>query len=364
ILKLLMRRHNLLERMRGPRPRLDPAEEKFLREAWQKAVARVSRDADLSGRFFALMQDAAFLPRPSAEADAAQGEAQAPASERREAFNLAPPHKPVELSLVAPLDCREARAWLFLAAASGEPVKLAPCLMNDPLVDLIKALNQLGAAVTREQEAVVARAAEPMGRPDKVVYVGDSLWNLCLLVAFYVARPSRVKFLGETELKLADLSALRRFLPQLGARFINVIPRSSGLPARLECSGIVPGMAELPPDVPGKLGAALLLAAPFFEQEFTLALGGHPQRADILALVMPLLRAAGISVTEADGAVTVPTGAPKLPLEPALAMEAGLAAFLLALAMPLGGEVRLAGAWPKGPQAAAAREVLRSLGMP
>ena len=365
ILRLLLRRHNLIERMRGGRPRLDPAEEKFLREAWQKAVARVSRDADLSGRFFALMQDATFLPRPASPDDEAAGaDVAAPGAERRDAFNLAPPRKPVELALTAPLASRGTRAWLFLAAASGAPVRLAPCLMNDPEVDLLKALNQLGASATREQDALVARAAEPLGRPDKVVYVGDDLWNLFLLLAFYVARPSRVKFLGETELKLADLSSTRRFLPQLGARFINVIPRSSGLPARLECSGIVPGLVELPPDVPGELGAALLLAAPFFEREFTLVLGDHPQRGDVLALALPVLREAGITVTEQEGRVSVQPGVPKIPAAPRLPMDTAVASCLLALAMPLGGTVRLAGAWASSPGALAAREVLRAMGLP
>lgn len=367
ILRLLLRRHNLLERMRGGRPRLDAAEEKFLREAWQKAVALVSRDADLSGRFFALMQDAAFLPRPAAEsrdADAQGAETPAPAAERREAFNLAPPRKPVELSLRAPLACRETRAWLFLAAASGQPLRLAPCLMNDPLVDLLKALNQMGAAVTREQDAIVARATEPMGCPDKVIYLGDSLWNLFLLLAFHVGRPSRVKFIGETELKLADFSSTRRFLPQLGARFINVIPRSAGLPARLECSGIVPGRVDLPEDVPGELGAALLLAAPFLDHEFALGLAGHPQREQVRAFVVPLLQAAAIPVEERDGAVCVRPGAPKLPVDPALPMDAGLAAFLLSLPMPLGGDVRLAGAWPTGPEADAAWELLHAMEVP
>lgn len=367
ILRLLLRRHNLLERMRGGRPRLDAAEEKFLREAWQTAVSRVSRDADLSGRFFALMQDAAFLPRPAAEsrdADARGPETPAPATERREAFNLAPPRKPLELSLCAPLACRETRAWLFLAAASGQPLRLAPCLMNDPLVDLLKALNQMGAAVTREQDAVIARAAEPLGCPDKVIYVGDSLWNLFLLLALYVGRPSRVKFIGETELKLADFSSMRRFLPQLGARFINVIPRSSGLPARLECSGIVPGRVDLPADVPGELGAALLLAAPFLDHEFALGLAGHPQRERVLAIVLPLLQAAALSVEERDGVVSVRPGAPRLPVEPALPMDAGLASFLLSLPMPLGGDVRLEGAWPTGPEADAAWELLRAMEVP
>lgn len=364
ILRLLVRRHNLIGKMRGSRPRLDPAEEKFLREAWQKAVAKVSRDADLSGRFFALMQDATFLPRPAgADAEGEGADAAAPGAERRDAFNLAPPRKPIELSLTAPLACRETRAWLFLAAAAGAPVRLAPCLMNDPLVDLLKALNQLGASATREQDAVMTRPAEPLARPDKVLYVGDDLWNLFLLIAFYVARPSRVKFLGETELKLVDLSSTRRFLPQLGARFTHVIPRSSGLPARLECSGIVPGLVKLPPDVPGALGAALLLAAPFFEREFTLDLGAHPQRADVLALALPVLRAAGFAVTEQEGRVSVEPGAPKIPAEPRLPMDAGLASYLLALAMPLAGSVRLAGAWPESPAALAAQEVLLGMGL-
>lgn len=365
ILHLLLRRHNLLVRMRGSRPRLDPAEEKFLREAWQKAVARVSRDAGLSGRFFALMQEAAFLPRPATggqERDAGGGAASG--TERREAFNLAPPRKPVKLSMTAPFACHEVRAWLFLAAASGQPVRLAPCLMNDPLVDLLKVLNQLGAALLREQEAVVARAAQPMGCPDKVLHVGDSTWNLFLLLAFYVGRPSRVKFLGETELRLADFSSMRHFLPQLGARFTNVIPRSSGLPARLECSGIIPGRVDLPADVPGELGAALLLGAPFFEHEFTLGLAQHPQREQIVAFVLPLLQSAGISVAEQEGAVSIQPGILHLPTEPALPVDAELAAFLLSLTMPLGGEVRLEGAWPTGPEADAVWEVLRGMGVP
>lgn len=52
ILHLLLRRHNLLARMHNSKGFLDPAEEKALRESWEAAVSRVSRDARLSGRFF------------------------------------------------------------------------------------------------------------------------------------------------------------------------------------------------------------------------------------------------------------------------------------------------------------------------
>lgn len=52
ILRLLLRRHNILARMRGEKSHLDSAEEKLLRESWEGAVARISRDARLSGHFF------------------------------------------------------------------------------------------------------------------------------------------------------------------------------------------------------------------------------------------------------------------------------------------------------------------------
>ena len=65
ILRLLLRRHNLLARMHNSKGFLDPAEEKALRESWEAAVSRVSRDARLSGRFFSLMQEVEFLPRPN-----------------------------------------------------------------------------------------------------------------------------------------------------------------------------------------------------------------------------------------------------------------------------------------------------------
>ena len=100
ILRMLMRRHNLIKRMYNAKGFLEPAEEKSIRESWEAAVSRVSRDPRLSGRFFTLMQEVEFLPRPGED-----GEAQRPA------FNLAPADMPVRLSMPAPRSCRLTRAW-------------------------------------------------------------------------------------------------------------------------------------------------------------------------------------------------------------------------------------------------------------
>ena len=139
ILHLLLRRNNLLERMRGDKPRLDSAEEKNIRESWEAAVSRISRDARLSGHFFSLMQEVEFQPRPaSARNDADENGDNAGSALQeppRTAFNLAPPAKHVRLRMPAPLACRATRAWLMLAASTGQPLQLSPCLMNDPIVD-------------------------------------------------------------------------------------------------------------------------------------------------------------------------------------------------------------------------------------
>lgn len=344
ILRLLVRRANLLDKMRD-KGKLPVADEKYLREAWQNDVARVSRDPELSGRFFALMQQISFLPKPSA-AD----KQDIPGSQRRQAFNLAPPQSPVHLAMTAPLSFRETCAWLYLAAAAGQPLRLSPCLQNDPLVDFVQAIAQAGAAVTREEEAIVVRTASPLAAPDKVIHAGSSEFGLYLLIAHYLGRYSRVKLTGDSSLQLGDFSALRQFLPQLGARLVNIVPKSDGLPARLESSGVLPAGVEPGAEISPLFISALLLAAPFYEAPFAVSLGRQKERASILAHVVPILEASGMVFSVTGETVSIEPSAPVIPEKPVVAMDAELAAFLLGLAPALGGEVRLAGKWADWPE--------------
>lgn len=350
ILRLLMRRHNLLRKMHNAKGFLEPAEEKGLREAWEAAVSRVSRDARLSSRFFSLMQEVEFLPRPE------DGE------ERRVAFNLAPPAAPVKLEMEAPLACRATRAWLFLAAASGQPLTLGPCLMNDPIVDCVKLFNQMGAALTREDGSVAASAAAPMTAPDKVLHVGDSAWNFYLALAFYLGRPSRTKFTGDSSLKLGDFSPLRRLMPSLGARLVHVVPKSDGFPIRVECSGALPDSIRFPAEAPIELAEALLLAAPFNENPLTIDISAHPDKETLKGRTLPILRQAEARLEENGDVIRVEPAALTIPRRPALPMEAELALFLLALAPALGGKVVLKGTWPRCPGAQSGLALLQTCG--
>ena len=351
ILRLLMRRHNLLRRMHTAKGHLDPAEEKFLREAWEAAASRVSRDPRLSSRLFTLMQEVEFLPRPEDEP-----------ADKRPAFNLAPATAPVNLAMRAPLACRETRAWLYLAAAAGRPLRLEPCLMNDPIVDCVKMLNQLGAALTRENDGVSVMTAAPLAAPDKVVHVGCSAWNFYLALGHYLGRPSRAKFVGDADLRLADFSVARRFAGQMGARLIQAVPKSDGLPVRLECSGVLPDVVRLPADAPVELAEGILLAAPFYAHPLRLNLADMTARAVVFARTLPILEQAGADVLREGDSIRVTPGLSALPERPRLPVEAELALLLLALAPSLGGTVRLEGVWPQTPAALAGWELLRRAG--
>lgn len=359
ILRLLLRRTNLLNKIKS-HGRLAAEDEKFLREAWQNDVARVSRDPELSGRFFSLMQQIEFLPKP-AEND--NGTEPKPGAQRREAFNLAPSRKPVNIAMTAPLSAWQTTAWLYLAALCGQPLRLSPCLQNDALVDYVRGLAQIGAAITREGDAILCRPHIPLEAPDKVIHAGQSEFGLFIFIAHYIGRPARVKITGDAKLQLANLSALGRFLPQLGARLINIVPRSSGLPIRIEASGVLPPGIKVAPDLPSEFVEALLLAAPGYGVPFAVDLSDRLDSENILAHALPLLEASGAIFSLGEYAISFAPSELVIPKAPELAADPEISAFLLAYPFTLGGKARLKGKWPNWPELATLQDVLAKCGI-
>ncbi|MDR3320454.1 MAG: 3-phosphoshikimate 1-carboxyvinyltransferase [Desulfovibrio sp.] len=360
ILKLLVRRHNFLQRMHNSKGFLDAAEERPLRASWEAAVARVSSDARLSAQFFSLIQELEFFPKSEEATDGIYGRA---TPRIHTGFNLAPPQKSVHLVMPAPLSCRATRGLLMLAVTSGSPLTLAPCLMNEPIFDCITMLTQAGANLTRENGRITVHESTPLGVPDKGLHAGDSVWNFYLIIAHYLGRPSRLRLSGDAGLKLADFSAVRHFLPTLHARLAHVIPKSNGLPVRLECSGVLPDTVSLPHDVPPELGEALLLAAPCYPKTFTLDMAGYPHRELLQNRVLPLLQTAGVDVTAENCRIRVTPGKISLSQQVNLPMEPEISLFLLAIPLALAGETRLAGFWPSWPQARAGLQLLKQFGL-
>lgn len=330
--RLLARRARLLNKATGGRKGSDPALEKQLRQAWENHAARLSRDPRFVHQLFTLLQEVDVIDRDEEDA--------------RPGFNLSPSRRAVDVEIDAPASIRQTRLWLALAAAAASEVTIKGALINDPMIDFVKALNQSGASISWDEfGSVHVKAACPLDFSDKVVYIGEDALNLYLLIFLAIGAQSHLKITGGAALKLADLSALSHFLPGLGARLTNVVPKTKGLPVRLESAGILPDDITVPADLPADALSALLLAASFWKGPVTLRLPETPVAASCVASTLPLLREAGIDATADGSTVRIVSGTVSIPAEPTLDMDPLVATYLLGLPAVAGGNVRLTGRW-------------------
>ncbi len=352
MLKMLARRCNILDRMRSKAGQMAPKEEKELRASWEKAATQMTRDTRIIHQLFALMQEVTFSAKPEA------GQA------KRTGFNLAPPQLPVDISLFAPLASRRSRMFLALAGASGSACSITPSLLDDATIECIKMFNQCATSLAWDDAGtLISRQGGGLSLPDKVIYVGDDIFNFFLLLGHYVSKNTRAKFTGEASLKEADLTAVRSFLPQLGARLSNVMPNGSGFPVRVECSGIFSDCITIPTDIPADMVTGLFLAAPFWETAISFEMRAREDADAIIEEVLSVLTPSGAQVRREGSLIHFAPCPIKTPQEPSLGMDLALAAYLLALPLTVGGKVQLQGQWPDCPAAQEIQDLLTHFGL-
>ncbi|HIW78921.1 MAG TPA: hypothetical protein H9874_07230 [Candidatus Bilophila faecipullorum] len=337
LIKMIARRSRMLTRL----PASGASDhERELRTSWEEHASAVSRDPKLIRQIFALLQEVEVAPADM---------------EQPTAFNLAPMRKPVNVDLPAPASDRLPRVHMTLAASGASECVLHGVPLNNPVMECLKGLNQVGARLRWEEDGrILCQGGEPVSGYsksilDKVVHVGDDPFNLFLILFQMVTRPARLKIIGESGLKFVDLAPLRHFLPLLGARLTSVVPGQEGLPARLESSAMLPSEVAVPADLPADAVEALLIAAAGWERPVTMALGEHPEGRSVASKMLPILRDAGIeaTLTDAEGALSlhVVPGKAHFGVEPGTGINLSAAAALLALPALAGGSVKLRGAW-------------------
>jgi len=335
ILRLVARRAKLLSKM----PETGKAaRERELRTHWEEQACRLSRDPRLIRQLFALLQEVEI-----ADEDLAGN-----------AFNLAPSAQPVDIDLALPSSCRQNRIFVTLAAASGQPLTLDGIVLNAPLVECVKAMNQAGATLRWEEfpEPVITASGgtgiSGAGHPvlDRVIHVGDNAFTLYLLLFQLVTRQTRVKIIGDSTLRFLNLTAVRHFMPALGCRLSAMVPGQDGLPVRLESSALLPESVNVPADLPPDAVTALLLAAPFWDKNVTFNLDVHAKGRAILDEISVYFNQCGCAFTRSGLHLTVTPGSISLPTAPAPEMTPPLAYALLALPALSGGRTILRGNWP------------------
>ncbi|MDR2743802.1 MAG: 5-enolpyruvylshikimate-3-phosphate synthase, partial [Desulfovibrio sp.] len=261
LMKLLARRGVLLSRLREGKEQATGAAairaEKAVRIAWEAEAVNFSKDPLFSRQLFNLLQEIRVLRKEEAQ--------NAPV------FNLNPPRRPVSGRLDGPTDVLQARMRLILAACLGQELELKNVLLTSEMLDAVKICSRAGADCAHDGRgtgSVAVRAGKPLELGGKTFFVGDDFFVFCLIMFMALAKPGTLRFNGGSRLKFSDLSVLRGFLPQLGARFYHIVPRSHGLPAGLECSGEIPDMVRPPAEMPVEAVCALLAAPVFWQRPF------------------------------------------------------------------------------------------------
>ena len=267
-------------------------------------------------------------------------------------YILAPKAEPAQVSVPGPRSLRIPRMLATLAAAANQPLTLAPVILNDPMIELIKGLNQAGAHLSWSEDFVQnVEAEDASGAPltrllkfeENLVYAGENAFNFYLMLALALAEAGRCKFTGGASLKLLNIKPLAPTLAALGARLSNMNPHAPGLPVRLECGGRMASRVELTPEISGDFAAALALAAWSYENGLRIVYAAKGDQEHRLREAVNVLRTCGVDARMENGQCIVPPGNPTVPANPELPLDPKLCAYLLALPIFAGGQVRISG---------------------
>ncbi|MBG0791500.1 MAG: chorismate mutase [Desulfovibrionaceae bacterium] len=327
---------------------VDPKLEKLLRGSFDKRSGELGLDAKLSKQLFTLLNQ--FSLADARKAFTGEG------------YKLAPRVEKIKAGLSGPRSFRHTRMWLVMAAASGARVTLSPVTMNAPNKDLAKALKQVGAPISWDEDWIKNEGGKFLQFEGAMAFVGEDPFNFYMLLCLALGHAGRCKFTGKPGLQLLDAASLNKVLPHLGARLVAMNPNNPGLPVRLECGGAMDEEVTLPGNIDPDFAAALALAAWSFPGGLTVR-GLSAAARDRVAESVEVLTACGIEAELGKDFVTVSDGIPAIPETPSLPLSIRLNAMLLALPIMSGGSISVQGAWPSSDRAGKVVEELRRLGL-
>jgi len=340
LLAQVARRIKLVQLAAKGRQVLDRELEKQLWGAFDQMSRKQNLDPRLARQLFALLGSFGLESQPQRRA------ADKP-------FTLIPRSEAADVDITGPRSRAHTRMLAVLAAATAQPLKLSGVVLSDPLVELVKALNQCGAHLSWADDSLEASAPEkpsdafPLRFEEVLVFAGEEPFTLYVLTALALRDAGRSKFAGGAGLKSLDLRPLDVLLPHLGARLAPMNPRTRGLPARLESGGRMASRLMLTPETPPLFAQAVAMAAWSYPEGLRLALSEEPRaaaaQAAALDQALEVLNLCQVKAVRKDNEYVIPAAKPKLPKAPVLPLDQALSSYLLALPAVAGGFVRLSG---------------------
>ena len=334
-------------------PLADPNQERRMRRAWDEVASMQGLDVRPLRQIFTLANGLAYATAVKPESGSRK-------------FILNAQIKGQDIELAGPRSRVRTQLFAALAAAAGAECTLEPVVLNDALIELVKAFNKAGGAMGWEGQSVLCKGGS-LDMAGKTVHAGGDPLNLFLLIALAMPQVGRTTFTGGTTLKLLDLTGAAHVLAGMGVRLTPIEPHLSGAPVRLESAGMTTGACKLPDDFPADLALAMALAGPTYPQGLSMTWDEGFAGAEALAHAVDLLAACGVDAELAEGSFSVPHAELAVPAtmdRETVYLDPELCASLLALSRMGASRVALTGSWPAGdPQADAVADMLRAVGV-
>ncbi|MFO7875019.1 MAG: chorismate mutase [Desulfovermiculus sp.] len=330
---------------------VDPEQEKRLWGIWRQGVEEHGLNERLLRRIFSLINSLAYEQ-----------------AERREDWVMAlrPRLEPVEINLPGPLDALSTRMWLVMAAALGQEARVNRAILNDDLIELIKACNQAGANMSWDQDGAEAKPA-CLEFDHTSIFAGQDAFNFYALLCLAMSAPGVCRFNGGTRLKSESMGFVSSVLSAFGARRVSLVPGSEGVPLRLEASGHIPGQLDVPENAPQELVLALLLVAPLWARrkgQFRLIFPAEPAQYWGVNRVFSIWSQIGVSWDVEGREVVLRESELTFPSQPQVDLDPLLAGYVLAMPAFQGGQVVLHGHFPhSGPELESLNQVCAQAGL-
>lgn len=339
ILRLIARRTKLLSkavksRMNKDLSIVDVELEKSLRQIWRERQDQLGLSEDLMRRIFNMLNSLAYDQIEKKE---------------EQEFRLLPAQAPVRIELPGPKDTYMTRMWIALAAAKGAPIQICPTILNDPLIDLIKALNYAEAKLSWDREGIYNNSEADLNFDQKVIYAGDDPFNLYLLIFLAIKESSRCKLTGGSTLRVTNLQPLYEILPSIGARAVSLIPGSKGLPLRLESSGQMNNSVFLPEIGSPDLALALTLLASVYDtyhKDFEIKWATKWPHVNKLKRIEHILKECDMEIQYGGRSLHLLGKNSSIPVSPSIPLDPCLSGYILAMPQIQGGKTSLQGNFP------------------
>ncbi|MBS3779822.1 MAG: hypothetical protein KGY41_05470, partial [Desulfovermiculus sp.] len=272
-------------------------------------------------------------------------------AERRDdwVMDLRPRLEPVDIDMPGPMDTFSSRMWLVLAATLGREVRVPGAVLNDDLIELVKACNQAGANMSWDQEGA-SSGATALEFDHTSIFVGQDTFNFYLLLCLAMSAPGVCRLNGGARLKSESMGFVSSVLSAFGARLVSLVPGSEGVPIRVEASGQIPQSLQIPESAPRELVLVLLLWAPLWARargEFQLQMPTGPAATWGVDRIFPLWAQMGVKWKEDGRALILQGEELAVPSQPQIDLDPLLAGYVLAMPAFQGGRVRLYGEYPQ-----------------